>query len=312
METQTLTINKKWTISRRLALESTIISDMVSDCNEFPSNIEVENLVQDIKMICLHELEEYFINFKDQWIIPHPKCPNILCPKELMKLAIRFDMRRIMSIIAYWNSDHLDAFLVDQNILKACLENCNGYAYHILEQLKDCCPNSYGTIMYHLKEFPKYDKLSNKTLIHVQKGFKSELILQPNGYMVRHIYLKNFESCNILIDDAEIKKYISHDLIDHSIDEDYVNSLSKIWNYDAKDLYIFLMNIAHKLFIANLEKIWIMLNYKIFRIDKYGPRYLPNYKEHVGYSKNGPPASIYVVVPSTQNAYFLDAYFIRK
>lgn len=156
-----LTINGRYQFSKELLLHSTIIQDMMSHCEgELPSNIELPNVVREISPLAIKELEKVKnwepLNYND---LKEDSGRHI--KKETLDLAVLLDMRDLIPVIIF-GTDGIDFFeeLQIPNILKACIEHCNGQTYTMLRVILKCSSLKVTRTCFILKNFQNMKRLA--------------------------------------------------------------------------------------------------------------------------------------------------------
>ena len=287
-----LLINDEYAISKQLALESTIIQDMISDCQEFPKELTIPNLTKDLDLTLFKHLEKLSQDHSE-WIELYPDSSIKCDPEPLLKIAIRFDMRRLISLlIYYYKEDFYEKYLSIPNILKACLEHCNGYSYHIIDPLREgSYPKTYACILTHIHDFPSKDTKSGMTLICVVSGCHSSIIVHEHGYIPVLIHPDNFDKYNITLEKMQekMKAFIKGQTL----------SPEGIQFIDFVDLAIpegFEKECTFPIYMLFGEYVFIHEN-GLLRLTT-DPR------------NNKDTHYLRVLTPVTKNAYFLDQYYV--
>lgn len=191
-------VNKKYQFSKKLLLQSTVIQDMLSDCGgELPSEITLPNVISDISDHTVDELEK-IMNMKIKiWKKVVPLRGDMLITEDTLQLAIRMDMRYLISKILYLSTSLFAKFIEIPNVLKACIENCNGYAFHVLAIIKILGKRPLIVALYHLQEIVDAEK--NTRLILYQRYILGgiQLGFVESKYVLKLIKFQDIENYKI-------------------------------------------------------------------------------------------------------------------
>lgn len=183
-------VNGKYHFSKDLIMQSTVIQDMLNDCGgELPDEISLPNVISDIDQETIDELKYISERDIDVWIIP--KVPTVLpiFQENTLQLAIRMDMRYMISKIMYACHKLFEKFIEVPNVLKACLENCNGYAYHVLRAIIDLNKiRPLATAIYHLQEIIDAEKNTKSVLTtSCSRGILSLQLINGDKFFVQRM-----------------------------------------------------------------------------------------------------------------------------
>lgn len=145
--------------------------------------------------------------------------------EPMLKFAIAFDMPKIISSILNMNGQLFLKYITRLDCLLACLNNCNGHSYHILQKMiHSKTPEVILMAHFHINKFPLLDQ--------------SKLVLNV-------IYKKT----TILIDIGEYEFTIKKTLLKngHIFDVKQYNEMSQMSAFSTHWAWIFYQTVGEKL-----------------------------------------------------------------
>lgn len=177
-----ITINNRYKISRRLAKLSTIFQDATDSTKiDIPDSIDLPNIGSNFDNDILEMLDSILDTLDKSW----SKDPNELSESSskietilhtntqptiqiMMDITVRLDIRPVISYIMWKSTTIFELYHLNQNVVKACIENCNGYAYNILSRFFDSdYRKSQQLAIYMIDDFIKAEKLTNKIFYEI-------------------------------------------------------------------------------------------------------------------------------------------------
>ena len=151
---------------------STPIQDTLwTETKELPSNIDLPNVCKGLTQTTL-DIFEWILKFlPDMWNveIDFKHSAQVMRIDQILETAISLDMRPIMSYIIWCcTAEYRCKYLKVMNIMKACIENCNGAANKLLQMIISLNDRkTYQLAIYLLDDFIAMEQNSKITLIEV-------------------------------------------------------------------------------------------------------------------------------------------------
>lgn len=178
-----LTINGHLKLSKDLALQSTIIKHMLEDCSgDLPENLDMPNVAKTITQDNIDALEK----LKDDCSIWTFEIHGKHVTESNFQAAILLDMRRCISNMLYNSPKELFiSHITKLDVLLACLENCGGKAFNILQ----CFLESHNLKLlsfaqYHIEKFIMYEKSTDQICYHFLIDSNISFTLESNKFGV--------------------------------------------------------------------------------------------------------------------------------
>lgn len=178
-------------IPKELAIESTTIKDMLDDCGYDQESIHIDSL--HLSVINAKDIElllKVFPHISHAWKEESSKIERA----RMFEIAKMMNMRRIMSYMMYSNVTLFRQHISDQDVMKACLEHCNGYAYHLLQKILELDDRKvFRLACTMLQDFVAAEQYSKYWLYEVRLNGTIIIFLLEQKYALKRIKASEYE-----------------------------------------------------------------------------------------------------------------------
>ena len=194
------TINSEISLSFNLLKSSRIIQDMIEDCKgELPTNFDIPSLKGLVQQEDIDKLEKMDMRY-EPWSESSTiqMLPSI---ETTLLAAIALDIRWHISTICCITKSLRDKYIIKEDIMSACIENCGNKSFNILRYLASHGPyKAYRKALARIEDFCKTD-MSNEHLteyiIHRDRNATPVYIFSTSKFVIRQIEIKNLKTNKI-------------------------------------------------------------------------------------------------------------------
>ena len=202
------------------------------------------------------------------------------------EIALLFEMKDLISELIYTTMSLFRKYITDNFVFYACLENCNGYAYHILKRI--CDNNLLEQMEFRMSKIREYEINSEYIVAIMYSEFGNQFMIEKFKYIPVKIDAKDYKSYTIHIPET-CKKHF-----------DFAYSL--LHNDLSKEI--------GKTFLCHQLLLYLTFdNYEgnEFSLSCYYKYERDNFKEKEDDMRFPDDHEIYVFVKPTQNLYLYEA-----